>query len=66
MRLKIEFKYQCELDVKDEEIDDLKKNFKKDVIVQWLSNGINKFFLVDDGRFETGGIVDFDYEIEED
>lgn len=66
MRLKVEFKYQCEVEVKEEEIDKLKDNLKKDRFIQGLSKEINQVFLQDDGRTEAGGIVDFDYKLEED
>lgn len=66
MRLKLEFKYQCEVEVKEEEIERAKDNLKRDRIISDLSDEINDILLVDDGREERGGIVDYDYEIEED
>ena len=65
MRLKLEFKYQCEVEVKEEEIDDLTKNLKKDIVRLWLTNNVNKLFLLNDGRAEAGGVVDFDYKLED-
>lgn len=65
MRLKIEFKYQCEVEVRDGETILTNKNLNKDNLVPYLSNEINKFFLSNDGRTEAGGVVDFDYKLED-
>lgn len=65
MRLKLEFKYQCEVEFKEEEIDDIKKSLKKDIVTPWFTENVNKFFLLNDGRTEAGGIVDFDYKLED-
>lgn len=66
MRLKIEFKYQCEVEVKEGEAKNFKNNVKYGDIISDLSKEINKSFLQDDGRTEAGGVVEFDYEIKED
>lgn len=65
MRLKIEFKYQCEVEFKEEEINTVKDNLKRDDLVPYLSDEINNYFLERDGRTEAGGVVDFDYKLED-
>lgn len=64
MRLKLEFKYQCEIEVRDGETI-LTNNFNYGNFVSDLSKNINSFFLMNDGRTEAGGVVDFDYKLEE-
>ena len=66
MRLKVEFKYQCEVEIKEEEVKTLEDNLKYGDLVSDLSKDINEIFLIDDGRIEAGGVVDFDYELRED
>lgn len=65
MRLKVEFKYQCEVEINDEEVNNLKDNLKYGDFTSDLSKNINSFFLVNDGRTEAGGVVDFDYKLED-
>lgn len=66
MKLKIEFKYQCEVEIKEEEVKNLKDNLKYRDVKSYFSEEVNQVFLQDDGRNEWGEVVDFDYEIEED
>lgn len=66
MRLKIEFKYQCEVEIKEEEVKNLKDNLKYRDVISYFSDEINQVFLQDDGRTEAGRVVDFDYKLEED
>lgn len=66
MKLILDFRYQCEVEVKDEEIERAKDNLKRDRIISDLSDEINDILLVDDGRAERGRIVDYDYELRED
>lgn len=65
MRLKVEFKYQCEVEIKEEEVKTLEDNLKYGDLVSDLSKEINDIFLIDDGRTEAGGVVDFDYKLED-
>ena len=65
MRLKLEFKYQCEVEIKEEEVKTLEDNLKYGDLVSDLSKEINDIFLIEDGRAEAGGVVEFDYEIKE-
>ena len=65
MRLKVEFKYQCEVEINNEEVNNLKNNFNYGNFVSDLSKNINRFFLTNDGRTEAGGVVDFDYKLED-
>lgn len=66
MRLKIEFKYQCEVEIKEEEVKNLKDNLKYRDVKSYFSEEVNQVFLQDDGRNEWGEVVDFDYELTED
>lgn len=65
MRLKLEFKYQCEVEFKEEEINIVKDNLKRDDLVPYLSDEINNYFLERDGRTEAGKVIDFDYKWED-
>lgn len=66
MKLMIEFRYQCEMEVTKEEFDKNKDDLKKDRFIPDLNKEINWLLLREDGRAERGGIVDYDYEIKED
>ncbi|MEJ8752629.1 hypothetical protein WKS98_08385 [Lagierella sp. ICN-221743] len=66
MKLILDFRYQCEMEVTKEEFDNMKDNLKKDRFIPDLNKEINWMLLIDDGRSEWGEVVDFDYEIEED
>lgn len=66
MKLMVDFRYQCEVEIKEEEVKTLEDNLKYGDLVSDLSKEINDIFLIDDGRTEAGGVVDFDYKIEED
>lgn len=66
MKLMLDFRYQCEIEIKEEEIYSIKNDLKKDRFIPGLSKEINQVFLQEDGREEWGEVVDFDYEIEED
>lgn len=65
MKLILDFRYQCEMEVTKEEFDNMKYNLKKDRFIPDLSKDINDILFTEDGREERGGIVDYDYEIEE-
>ena len=66
MKLMIEFRYQCEMEITEKELDRVKGNLKKDKPMPDFSKEINDVLFTGDGRAERGGIVDYDYEIEED
>lgn len=66
MKLILDFRYQCEIEIEEEEIDSIKYFLKKDRFIPGLSKEINQVFLQEDGREEWGEVVDYDYEIEED
>lgn len=65
MRLKIEFKYQCEVEIKEEEVKNLKDNLKYRDVKSYFSEEVNQVFLQGDGRNEWGEVVDFDYKLED-
>jgi hypothetical protein len=54
------------MEITKEEFDKNKDDLKKDRFVPDLNKEINWLLLREDGRAERGGIVDYDYEIEED
>lgn len=65
MILKIKFNYACEVQVNEEEMLNIKKNFEDDEDVFFeLTEHVNEFFLADDGRTETGMISNFNYKVE--
>lgn len=65
MILKIKFNYDCEIKVSEEEMLNIKKNFgDDDEVFSKLTEHVNEFFLVDDGRAEMGMISNFNYEVE--
>ena len=66
MKLKLEFRYQCEIEIKEEEVKTLEDKLKYSDLVSDLSEEINWMLLAEDGRTEAGAVVDFDYKIEED
>lgn len=65
MKLKLEFRYKCEVEFKEEEVKTLKDNLKKDRFILFMSKTINYILLEDDGRSEWGEVVDFDYKLED-
>lgn len=65
MRLKVEFKYQCEVEIKEDEVKTLEDKLKYSDLVSDLSKEINWMLLAEDGRTEAGGVVDFDYKLED-
>lgn len=65
MKLKINFKYKCEIDIKPEELEKVRKNLNDQKNVDVLSDEINEIFLTGDGRTESGGITEYSFEVEE-
>ena len=66
MIIKINFNYACEIQVSEEEMLNIKKNFDDDdeEVLSELTEHVNEFFLADDGRIEVGMISNFNYEVE--
>lgn len=64
MILKLKFNYACEIQVSEEEILNIKKNFDDEEVFSELTEHVNEFFLADDGRTEVGMISNFNYEVE--
>lgn len=64
MILKIKFNYACEIQVCEEEMLNIKKNFDDEEVFSELTEHVNEFFLVDDGRTEMGKVSNFNYEVE--
>lgn len=65
MKLKIKFEYQCELELKESEVENIKTKLKEDEFAIDLTNELNKMFLQEDGRTEADGVTDFKYEVVE-
>lgn len=65
MKLKVKFKYKCEIDIKPEELEMLEKNLNDQRNIDVLSDDINEIFLTGDGRTESGGITEYSFEAEE-
>lgn len=66
MKSKCEFTYKCELEATKEEIKFLKgKCVGKEKFKENLTNEVNDFFLINDGRNETGMVTDFKLEVED-
>lgn len=64
MILKIKFNYACEVQISEEEMVNIKKNFDDEEVFFELTEHVNEFFLADDGRTEVGMISNFIYEEE--
>lgn len=64
MILKIKFNYACEVQISEEEMVNIKKNFDDEEVFSELTEHVNEFFLADDGRTEVGMISNFNYEVE--
>lgn len=64
MILKIKFNYACEVQVSEEEMVNIKKNFDDENSIVEITEKVNEIFLADDGRTEVGMISNFNYEVE--
>lgn len=64
-KLKVKFTYECEIEVKPEELEILKKNLNDQENIDGLVEDINKIFLTGDGRTEAGVVTDYIFEVEE-
>lgn len=65
MKLKIKFEYQCEFELKENEVENIKTKLKGDGFVISLTNVLNEMFLQEDGRTEAGGITSCECKVEE-
>ena len=64
MKLKVSFKYDCEIALKDDEVINIKKRLDENYADE-LKRGINEMLLAGDGRTEAGCVSDFKYKVEE-
>lgn len=64
MKLKVSFKYDCEITLKDDEVINIKKRLDENYADE-LTRGINEMLLAGDGRTEIGCISDFKYKVED-
>ena len=65
MKLKVNFKYKCEIEVDEEELEILNKNCNNQQHIDSLAEHINDLFLIEDGRTEAGVLTDYKFEVEE-
>lgn len=63
MKLKVSFKYDCEITLKDDEVINIKKRLDENYADE-LTRGINEMLLAGDGRTEAGCVSDFKYKVE--
>ncbi len=64
-KLKAKFTYECEIEVKPEELEILKKNLNDQRNIDGLVEEINEIFLTGDGRTEAGAVTNYTFEVEE-
>lgn len=64
-KLKVKFTYECEIEVKPEELEILKKNLNDQENIDGLVEEINEIFLTGDGRTEAGTVTNYTFEVEE-
>ena len=65
MKVKLCFKYDCEVTIKDDEILKIKERLDDENYTCEVTRGINEMFLAGDGRTEAGCVSDFKYKVEE-
>lgn len=63
MKLTVDFRYACEIEIKPEEIKQITEQINDPECVDYALTRLNDIFLSDDGRTETGTITDFKYQI---
>lgn len=63
-KLKVKFTYECEIEVKPEELEILKKNLNDQENIDGLVEDINEIFLTRDGRTEAGAVTNYTFEVE--
>lgn len=64
-KLKAKFTYECEIEVKPEELEILNKNLNNQENIDGLVEDINKIFLTGDGRTEAGAVTNYTFEVED-
>lgn len=64
-KLKAKFTYECEIEIKSEELELLSKNLSNQENIDNLTEGINEIFLTGDGRTESGTVTNYTFEVEE-
>ena len=64
MKVKVSFKYDCEITLKDDEVINIKKRLDENYADE-LTRAINDMILSGDGRSEAGSVSDFKYKVEE-
>lgn len=64
MKVKVSFKYDCEITLKDDEVINIKKRLDENYADE-LTRGINEMLLAGDGRTEVGCVSDFKYKVED-
>lgn len=62
-RLKVKFTYECEICIADEKLGSLSENLTSRKVIDGLTDNINGIFLIKNGRFGTGGIIDYNFEV---
>lgn len=63
MKLTVEFKYACEIEIKPEETKRMTEQLNDSEFRDYTLTRLNDIFLLDDGRTEAGTITDFKYQI---
>ena len=64
-KLKVKFTYECEIEVKPEELEILKKNINDQRNIDGLVEEINEIFLTGDGRTEAGAVTNYTFEVKD-
>lgn len=64
MKLKVSFKYDCEITLKDDEVIKIKERLDDENYTNEITIGVNQMFLAGDGRTEVGCVSDFKYKVE--
>ena len=64
MKVKVSFKYDCEITLKDDEVIKIKERLDENYADE-LTRGINEMLLAGDGRTESGCVSDFKYKVED-
>lgn len=63
MKVKVSFKYDCEITLKDDEVINIKKRLDENYSDE-LTRAINDMILSGDERSEAGCVSDFKYKVE--
>lgn len=64
-KLKVKFTYECEIEIKPEELEILKKNINDQRNIDGLVEEINEIFLTGDGRTEAGAVTNYTFEVKD-